>query len=125
MAEIYTAPDAVEQILTNLLINAAHASDKEDSWVKLEVTQGDTWKDHFIIAIRDNGCGMDQETLTKIFTPFFTTKAPGQGTGLGLYVCKDLVQELEGRIEVQSKPGSGSVFRVVLPNIERRSAKRL
>jgi PAS domain S-box-containing protein len=125
ISEIYTAPDDVEQILTNLLINAAHASDKEDSWVKLEVTQGDTWKDHFIITISDNGCGMDQETLTKIFTPFFTTKAPGQGTGLGLYVCKDLVEDLDGRIEVQSEPGSGSVFRVVFPNIERRSAKRL
>jgi len=125
LSEIYTDPDAVEQILTNLLINAAHASDKEDSWITLEVTQGDTWKDHFIIAISDNGCGMDQETLKKIFTPFFTTKAPGHGTGLGLYVCKDLVEDLDGRIEVQSEPGSGSVFRVVFPNIDRRSAKRL
>ncbi len=125
LPKIYTDPDAVEQILTNLLINAAHAADKQDSRVKLDVMQGDTWKDHFIIELSDNGCGMDQKTMSKIFNPFFTTKAPGQGTGLGLYVCQDLVKDLGGRIEVQSEPGNGSVFRVVLPDIERRLARRL
>jgi len=125
LLNIYTDPDTVEHILTNLLINAAHAADKKDSRVKINVTQGDTWKDHLIIEISDNGCGMDSETLSKIFKPFFTTKAPGQGTGLGLYLCQDLVKDLGGRIEVQSEPGSGSVFRVILPDIERRSARRL
>ena len=89
------------------------------------MTRGDTWKDHFIIELSDNGCGMDQKTLLKIFTPFFTTKAPGQGTGLGLYVCQDLVKDLGGWIEVQSEPGNGSVFKVILPDIERRAARRL
>jgi len=93
--------------------------------VKLNVTKGNNWKDHLIIELNDNGCGMDRETLSKIFDPFFSTKAAGQGTGLGLYVCQDLVKDLDGRIEVQSEPGRGSVFRVVLPDIERRSAKRL
>lgn len=125
MPKIYTDPDAVEQIITNLLINASHASDKGDSLVKLDVALGDTWKDHLIIEISDNGCGMDQETLSKIFNPFFSTKEPGQGIGLGLYLCQDLVKELGGRIDVQSESGIGSVFRVVLPHIERRSAKRL
>jgi len=115
----------VEQILTNLLNNAVQAFDKENSWVKLNVTQGDSWKEHVIIEFSDNGCGMDQETLTKIFNPFFTSKAPGNGTGLGLYICQDLVEDLDGRIEVQSEPGRGSVFKVVLPDIERRLAKRL
>ncbi len=125
LPKIHTDPVSVEQILTNLLINAAHAVDKEDSRVKLDVTRGDTWKDHFIIELSDNGCGMDQETMSKIFNPFFTTKTPGQGTGLGLYVCQDLVKDLGGRIEVQSEPGNGSVFRVILPDIERRAARRL
>jgi signal transduction histidine kinase len=125
LSKIYADPDAVEQILTNLIINAAHAADKKDSQIKLDVTRGDTWKDHFIIELSDNGCGMDQKTLSKIFTPFFTTKAPGQGTGLGLYVCQDLVKDLGGRIEVQSEPGNGSVFKVILPDIERRAARRL
>jgi signal transduction histidine kinase len=125
LSKIHTDPDAIEQILTNLLINAAHAADKKDSKIKLNVTRGDTWKDHLIIELSDNGCGMDHETLSKIFTPFFTTKAPGQGTGLGLYVCQDLVEDLGGRIEVQSESGTGSVFRIVLPDIERRAVKRL
>ena len=125
LPKIHTDPGAVEQILTNLLINASHAADKEDSRVKLDVIHGDTWKDHLIIEISDNGCGMDPETLSKIFNPFFTTKGPGQGTGLGLYVCQDLIKDLGGRIEVQSEPGKGSVFRVVLPDIERRLAKRV
>jgi two-component system, NtrC family, sensor kinase len=123
--QIYTDSGAIEQVLTNLLINAAHAADKEDSQVKLDVALGDTWKDHLIIEVSDNGCGINPEAMSKIFTPFFTTKEPGQGLGLGLYLCQDTVKELGGRIEVQSEAGSGSVFRVVLPDIERRSAKRL
>jgi len=125
LPEIYTDPDAVEHVLTNLLINAAHAADKKESWVKLDVIQGTTWKNHLIIKISDNGCGMDPETLSKIFDPFFSTKPVGRGTGLGLYVSRDLVKDLGGRIEVQSEPGKGSVFSVVFPDIERRSAKRL
>jgi PAS domain S-box-containing protein len=125
LPKIYTDPDAIEQILTNLLINAAHAADKENSHVKLDVALGDNWNDHLIIEISDNGCGMNPETLPKIFNPFFTTKEPGQGTGLGLHLCQDLVKELGGRIDVQSEIGIGSVFRVVLPDIERRSTKRL
>ena len=125
LPKIYTEPDAVEQILTNLLINAAHAADKNDSRVKLDVSKGNTWKEHLIIELNDNGCGMDPETQSKIFDPFFTTKASGQGTGLGLYICQDLVKDLGGRIEVESEPGRGSVFKVVLPDIERRSTKRL
>jgi len=125
LPKIYTDPVAVEQILSNLLINAAHAADKENSQIKLEVVQGTTWKRNLIIEIRDNGRGMDQQTLSKIFNPFFTTKEPGHGTGLGLYVCQNLIKELDGEIEVQSEPGNGSVFRVVLPDLERRSSKRL
>jgi PAS domain S-box-containing protein len=125
LPNIFTAPDAIEQVLTNLLINAAHAADKEDHQIKLDVALGNTWKDHLIIEVSDNGCGIDPESMSKIFNPFFTTKKPGQGTGLGLYLCQDLAKELGGRIDVQSEPGIGSVFRVVLPDFERRSTKRL
>ena len=125
LPEIYAVPDTVEQILINLLTNAAHASDKKDSRIKLDVAVGNTWRDHLIIDISDNGCGMDKETLSKIFNPFFSTKEPGKGTGLGLHVCQNLIQKLDGRIEVQSEAGKGSVFRVILPEFDRRSVKRL
>jgi signal transduction histidine kinase len=111
---IFTEPQALDQVLVNLLINAAHAADKEDSWVRLNVKLSRAPGDHLIIEVSDNGCGMDEETLGKIFDPFFTTKPIGKGTGLGLFVCHSLIEGLGGRIEVESEVGKGSTFRVVL-----------
>jgi C4-dicarboxylate-specific signal transduction histidine kinase len=113
---IYTDPEIVEQVIVNLLINAAQAADKEDSWIKLHVSMGNSWHDHVAIEVSDNGCGMDDAILKKIFDPFFTTKDPGQGTGLGLYICAGRVEAMGGRIEVESKPDIGSTFRVILMN---------
>ena len=67
------------------------------------------------IEFEDEGPGIPQENLSRIFDPFFTTKPPGQGTGLGLAIAQGIVTEHGGRIEVASRPGEGSVFRVVLP----------
>ena len=108
--------EGLEQILVNILINAAQAADKEDSWIRLSVKLGNTWQDHLIIEVSDNGCGMDEETKGKIFDPFFTTKGPEDGTGLGLYVCHNLIEGLGGRIEVESEPGQGSSFRIMVPH---------
>ncbi|UCF90183.1 MAG: PAS domain S-box protein [Desulfobacterales bacterium] len=124
MPLIYTDSNALEQILLNLLVNAAQAADKPDSRVELSVSIGQTWREHLIVEVRDNGCGMDAKTQRKIFDPFFTTKSIGEGTGLGLYVCYNLVESLRGRIEVESEPGEGSTFRVILPDKERRQRNR-
>ena len=96
------------------MINAAHAADKEDSWVRLTITEPKGPGDEVVIEVCDNGCGMDSETRKKIFDPFFTTKAVGVGTGLGLSISHRLVTELGGRIEVESEVGRGSVFRVII-----------
>lgn len=125
LPQIYTDADFLEQALLTLLINAFQAADKESSWVKLNVKKGDTWREHLIIEVSDNGCGMDEETRKKIFDPLFTTKGPKVGTGLGLYVCHNLIEELGGRIDVWSEPIKGSTFRVILPDKERRRSKRL
>jgi len=125
LPEIYSDPDTIEQILVNLLMNAAQAADKEDSRIILDAAKGNSWKDHLVLKISDNGHGMDPETLSKIFNPFFTTKSPGQGTGLGLYICQNLVKDLGGRIEVESEAGKGSVFSVILHGAERRSVRRV
>ena len=67
------------------------------------------------IEVSDNGCGMDENTRNNAFLPFFTTKKDGTGTGIGLYIVNNLVQEMGGKITVQSEPGTGSTFRVSIP----------
>jgi signal transduction histidine kinase len=122
---IWSDPYALEQILLNLLVNAAQASDKRDSRVELSAQVRDSWLDHIIFEVKDNGYGMDEESMQKIFDPFFTTKSGAGGTGLGLYVTHNLVESLRGRIEVESEAGKGSAFKVILPDKERRNLKRL
>ena len=111
---LFTDPLALEQVVVNLLINAAQAADKDNSWVRLTITSQKEPEGVVIVEVSDNGCGMDTETKMKIFDPFFTTKAAGVGTGLGLSISHRLVSELGGRIEVQSQVGKGSIFRVRL-----------
>jgi len=125
LPQIHTDPYALEQILINMLINSSQAADKNNSFIRVGVAVGHTWQDHILIEVRDNGCGMDQATWEKIFQPFFTTKISGEGTGLGLYVCVNLVEGLGGRIEVESEPGEGSTFTIILPGKERRLRKRV
>jgi PAS domain S-box-containing protein len=108
-------PLALEQIVVNLLINAAQAMDKKDSRVHLGLSRSAVHQDALLIEVQDNGCGMDHQTRLRIFDPFFTTKAAGEGTGLGLSICHRLITELGGRIEVTSEVGKGSVFQVFLP----------
>jgi C4-dicarboxylate-specific signal transduction histidine kinase len=121
---VYTDQLFLEQALIILLINAFQALDKDVSWVKLRVNHGDKWKDHLMIEVSDNGCGMDEETRKNIFNPLFTTKGPKEGTGLGLYVCHNLIEELGGRIDVWSEVAKGSTFRVILPDKDRIHKKR-
>jgi two-component system NtrC family sensor kinase len=71
--------------------------------------------DEVFVEIEDNGVGIPRADQSKIFEPFYTTKPPGRGTGLGLSICYGIVEEHRGRIEVDSQPGRGSIFRVFLP----------
>jgi C4-dicarboxylate-specific signal transduction histidine kinase len=111
---IFTDPVALEQVLVNLLINAAQAVDGGNSSVMLNVRQENTRQYSLIIEVSDNGCGMDAKTREMIFEPFFTTKVCENGSGLGLFVSKNLIEKMGGRIEVESKVGVGSTFRIVL-----------
>jgi signal transduction histidine kinase len=119
LPQIYTAPHAIEQVLINLLMNAAQAADKKDSRVTLNLSIGGTRQEHLIIEIIDNGCGIDEKSKDRLFDPFYTTRLPDGGTGLGLYVCHNLIKGLDGRIEVESEPGTGSKFTVILANLDK------
>ena len=70
------------------------------------------------LAVKDNGCGMDEETRARLFEPFFTTKNPGEGTGLGLAMVERIVSEAGGRIAVESEPGRGTSIEVFFPAVE-------
>jgi len=113
---IFSDPIALEQVLINLLVNASQAMDKPDSSIELAVREGVGWSDRLIIEVKDNGQGMDDRTLQNLFKPFFTTKSSDKGTGLGLYVSRNLIEGMGGNIEVESKIGKGSAFRITLPD---------
>lgn len=103
------------QIFLNLLINAAHAvADSERSEIRIVTRTGA--KGHAVIEVHDSGRGIAPDAQRHIFEPFYTTKTPEMGTGLGLTICHDIVTSLGGSIEVESSEGCGSVFRVLLPS---------
>ena len=109
------SPSRLGQVFLNLLINAAHAipegcADKHTITVRA-ASEGKEVR----IDVSDTGAGIDPEHLSRLFDPFFTTKPVGHGTGLGLFVCQRIVREHGGRIEVQSTPGAGTTFSVILP----------
>lgn len=117
LPEVQIDSQSLEQILINLLINAAQAFEKpleENSNVNLIVSMDDSRDNRLAIEVSDNGGGMDEKTLEKIFTPFFTTKSSEDGIGLGLYIVQNLIEKIGGRIEVESKLGIGSNFRIIL-----------
>jgi len=102
--------DALLGALANICMNAMDAAQHQLT-IRIEVTvsrQGD-----MLIAIDDNGCGMDEKILQHLFDPFFTTKM--DGTGLGLAVVKSVIESHQGKISVTSSPGQGSCFSIHLP----------
>ncbi len=106
-------PQQLNQVFLNILVNAAHAID--DPPGKIIVRTHDRGDSMVALEIEDNGSGMDEETRSKIFDAFFTTKEIGKGTGLGLSISYRIVQEHGGEIEVDSEPGKGTTFRIILP----------
>jgi len=106
-------PGLVEQVIMNLVINARDAMpDGGQILLKTSVTsQGD----YVCLSVEDNGCGMKESIIQHVFDPFFTTKPVGQGTGLGLSLVYSIVEQLDGRVEVDSTPDHGSRFSIYFP----------
>ena len=122
----------LNQVLLNVCVNAVHAIGKNQGNIRIschseekeKLAQGvieklsDVWKKYIHIQVKDNGCGMDKETLRQIFDPFFTTKKGGEGTGLGLALAEQIMMSHKGYISVESKPGVGSTFYLYLPAMD-------
>ena len=104
------------QVLLNLLVNATQAlplGSARENTIHVKAHALDTTKVR--IEVSDTGHGIPPDVVTRIFDPFFTTKPIGQGTGLGLWVCHQIVTAAEGTITVESEPGTGTTFRIELP----------
>ena len=98
----------LQQVFVNILLNAVHACRSNGTITLTGGTADTVW-----VSIEDNGVGIAAPVMNKIFNPFFTTKPPGEGTGLGLAMCQRIIEEAGGRIEVESELGQGSMFRLV------------
>ena len=106
-------PERIERVLENLVINALEAMGTERG--RLTVAAGREEDSRVFVSVADTGAGMTEEFIRqRLFHPFATTKA--KGIGLGLYTCREVVEAHGGRIEVESKKGAGTRFRVVLPS---------
>ncbi len=128
LPRVWASPDHLQHAFVNLLRNAAQAVE-----AKRQTDPGSTGGGVIVeaartpagvlVSVTDSGVGILPEYRDRLFTPFFTTKPRGQGTGLGLYIVKQIVDDLGGRIEVRSLVGEGTTFRLFLPRATNRGPR--
>jgi signal transduction histidine kinase/CheY-like chemotaxis protein len=110
---VFAPPGHLEDVWLNLLLNARDAlAGVPNAHIQVHSQITPTTLE---IGIRDNGAGIPSEYVSRIFEPFFTTKAAGDGTGLGLYICKQVIERCNGNIALTSEPGKGTLFTITLP----------
>jgi len=118
LPKITADPEQLNKVLTNLLLNAAEAMGSKGE-IRLETCQQNGW---FVVSVSDNGCGMSPEFIkNSLFRPFQSTKKGG--LGIGMFHTRMIIESHRGKIEVQSQPGAGTTFRVLLPPAPEFSAK--
>jgi two-component system, cell cycle sensor histidine kinase and response regulator CckA len=120
----------IHQVLMNLCTNAAHSMREKGGVIEIHLADVDLSRGgdvlrmpdlkpgpYLKLSVRDTGCGIDPSVMERIFDPYFTTKAPGEGTGLGLAVVQGIIKSQGGCVTVSSEAGKGTVFHVFLPRI--------
>jgi PAS domain S-box-containing protein len=133
LGEVRLDPSELLQIILNLVANARDAMPGggrlliETASIVLDKASAPALPGlrpgpHVLLTVRDNGVGMDEETLAHIFEPFFTTKEPGRGAGMGLATVYGIVRQSNGAIWAASTPGGGTTFRIYLPRAEAAEA---
>jgi hypothetical protein len=124
-ATIRADPHQLEQVVMNLAVNARDAMPHGGKLhIRTAVEDGEENAARYVmLAVSDNGVGMDEETRRHIFEPFFTTKEVGKGTGLGLSMVQGIVEQSGGHIEATSEPGRGTTFQIRLPRVENPPAE--
>jgi signal transduction histidine kinase len=104
-------PYDLNQVFINLFINASHACETKGLLTIKSVID----KDNVIIYVKDNGKGISEKNISNVFDPFYTTKALGEGTGLGLPISQAIIEKHNGIIEVESEVNVGTCFKITLP----------
>lgn len=107
-------PGSLSQVILNMLVNATHAIDGFGE-ISIQTLCNKEW---ITIRIKDNGSGMEEQTVNKIFDPFYTTKEVGVGTGLGLSISSGIVEKHGGKIEVDTEVGKGTCFSILIPIVK-------
>ncbi len=104
----------LHQLFTNIIVNAEQAIERAGE-ISLSLFEDEQW---IKVAIKDSGTGMSEATLGKLLDPFFTTKEPGEGTGLGLFISQMIIDEHQGKMEIESNEGEGSTFTISFPKVQ-------
>src|SRR5437667_82974 len=115
LPDLWADRHQLQQVVVNVLTNAHHALRQTSSRQITLTTRYDPARACVVLRVADTGSGIPPELLARIFEPFFTTKPVGEGTGLGLSLCRGLVESHEGSIRVESEVGRGTVFTIELP----------
>jgi two-component system NtrC family sensor kinase len=118
LGEALTDPGLVRHVLTNFISNAVDAMPAGGTLRVRAERRGE----QLAVSVADTGDGIAPDERRRIFEPFYSTKPPGRGTGLGLAICREIAAALKGRIDVESEPGRGSTFTLVVPAPARRAA---
>ncbi len=132
MGDVEMVPQDIGRVFLNMVNNACYATDQKRKQLEAEsapeqffptVVIGTARKEEMaVVTIRDNGAGMPQDVVEKIFNPFFTTKPTDQGTGLGLAICNDIIRSHGGSIQVESKDGEYTLMTINLPLVAPTAA---
>jgi two-component system cell cycle sensor histidine kinase/response regulator CckA len=113
---------SLEQVIMNLVVNARDAMPKGGKVILATaaalLADGRGNGAYVMLAVSDQGTGMDAATRARVFEPFFTTKGPGEGTGLGLATVRVIVEQVGGFVDLRSEPGKGTTVEVYLPSIQ-------
>lgn len=118
LPDIMASKNHLQGVWINMIVNSIDSMDQPNGKIAISTR---FLNSEFKIILSDNGKGIPQEYLSRIFEPFFTTKVAGKGTGLGLSVCYRVVKEHQGQVSVESQPGMGTKFTIILPNLTRRN----
>ena len=125
LPRVQSDPLLLHQVFLNMVMNAEHAIQATGTGGRIEITTRVAPDgDRIVATVRDTGTGIPEDTLPRIFEPFYTTKDVGKGTGLGLAIAYGIVQEHGGHISAANHPEGGAVFTVELPTAKRQDAEK-